>query len=159
MHVYELWREEKTSRSTSVAGRTYTVPSRTNMSCRGSFIRFLHSQSMRKPTLAGWFVLAGSVDGRAILCDLCEEKRSSRPPLRKGLLDGSYYTGYMAEAGMGMCGVAYVNSTLMGIVDDMALFPCFFFILDTDCDIESLIVGARLGLSVNLDCYWPRRDV
>ena len=65
----------------------------------------------------------------------------------------------MAEAGMGMCGVAYVNSTLMGIVDDMALFPCFFFILDTDCDIEQSIVGARLGLSVNLDCYWPRGNL
>jgi hypothetical protein len=59
---------------------TYTVPSRTNMSCRGSFIKFLHSQSMRKPTLTGEFV-AGSVDGRAILWDLWEEKRSSRPPL------------------------------------------------------------------------------
>jgi len=59
---------------------TYTVPSRTNMSCRGSFIRFLHSQSMRKPTLTGEFV-AGSVDGRATLWDLWEEKRSSRPPL------------------------------------------------------------------------------
>lgn len=39
---------------------------------------------MRKPTLTGWFV-AGSVDGRAILWDLCEEKRSSRPPLEIGL--------------------------------------------------------------------------
>lgn len=72
-------------------GRTHTVPSRTNMSCRGSFIRFLHSQSMRKPTLTGWFV-AGFVNGRAILWDLCEEKRSSRPPL--GMGSDVSYTGY-----------------------------------------------------------------
>jgi len=46
---------------------------------------------MRKPTLTGWFV-AGSVDGRAILWDLCEEKRSSRPPLGM-VLDVNIYCG------------------------------------------------------------------
>jgi hypothetical protein len=30
--------------------------------------------------LAGWFV-EGSVEGRAILWERCEENRSSRPPL------------------------------------------------------------------------------
>jgi hypothetical protein len=98
---------------------TYTVPSRTNMSCRGSFIRFLHSQSMRKPTLTGEFV-AGSVDGRAMLWDLCEEKRSSRPPLVLGM-EFRFFL-YL----MGMCWVGigtYVNSSFIGIVDD--IFCCW----------------------------------
>jgi hypothetical protein len=91
--------------------KTHTVPSSTNISWRGSFIRFLHNQSIRKPTLAGKFV-EGSVEGRAILWERCEEKRSSRPPL--------WYTDIRFDGAIALYGCdrkTYVNSSLMGIVD------------------------------------------
>ena len=58
---------------------SYTESSSTNISFRGSFIRFSQSQSMRKPTVAGFS--SSCVAGMAILCFRLFEKSISRPPL------------------------------------------------------------------------------
>lgn len=51
------------------------------MSFRGSFMRFSHSHSMRKPTLDGDLV-DGFMAGNEILCFLWLEKSISSPPLQ-----------------------------------------------------------------------------